>query len=141
TASPLANLDLYLMPAGATRVDQAVWSSVAREGNIEHIFFRLPAAANQYEVWVRQTGETGASYALAWWGAATAVVVTRPGDDFGGGPMVDVSVPEGSGFANPATDPALTDALGGTDLLNGDMLSIIPWLPTGFSDYYSGGPY
>ena len=65
----LANLDLYLMPAGATDISQNVWSSIGTDYNIEHIFYELDAPSARYELWVRQVGgAVNPNFALAWWG-------------------------------------------------------------------------
>jgi hypothetical protein len=86
-----ANLDLYLMPAGATTLAQAITSSQADDGNdtVEHMFFQLPITG-AYEIWVHQLnsqfGQTQ-DYALAWWAAATNPVF--PPGDFNGDQVVD----------------------------------------------------
>jgi hypothetical protein len=68
TVSPLENLDLYLMPRGATDLSQKIWSSVSTLYNVEHIFFQLPGGDAPYEIWVRHTGGVlSQMYALAWW--------------------------------------------------------------------------
>ena len=67
TANPLADLDLYLMPAGANNIAQNIWSSVSTTYNVETIFFHLPAGDAGYEIWVRQANNVGAHYGIAWW--------------------------------------------------------------------------
>jgi hypothetical protein len=82
TSSPLANLDLYLMPKGATNINQNIWSSESTVDNVEHIFFQLPPGDADYEFWVKQTGTTqNVGYAVAWWAvAAPAPPPGRVGD-------------------------------------------------------------
>jgi hypothetical protein len=62
-----ADLDLYLMPKGATALSQAVWASISTLYTVEHLFFQIQNAGD-YEFWVRQAaGTTNAtSYGLAW---------------------------------------------------------------------------
>ncbi|MFO0900942.1 MAG: S8 family serine peptidase [Pirellulales bacterium] len=78
----LTNLDLLLMPRGATSLSQAVASSLSTVDNLEHIFFPVPTTGS-YEIWVRQVDAPlgGQSYALAWWtGAGQATVGGLQGD-------------------------------------------------------------
>lgn len=63
----LSDLDLYLMPAGATGLHQNLWSSISTDYNVEHIFFKLPTGSAAYELWVRQANTTNVDYAIAWW--------------------------------------------------------------------------
>jgi hypothetical protein len=73
-----ADLDLYLLPAGATDLGQAVAQSISTDYTVEHIFHQVPQTGN-YEIWVHhQSGDVnvaGQDYALAWWG----VPVPEPG--------------------------------------------------------------
>lgn len=65
----LPNLDLYLLPRGATTIDQAVFSSrSSNPHNVEHIFATIQQAGD-YEIWVRRPGTFQGStpYAVAWW--------------------------------------------------------------------------
>lgn len=83
-----ANLDLYLMPAGATDLSQAITSSQAEDGNdtLEHIFFEIPSTGS-YEIWVHQfASQLGVAqdYALAWW-ADAATTIPSTGDYDGSG--------------------------------------------------------
>jgi hypothetical protein len=79
TSSPLADLNLYLLPRGSNNINQAVWSSISGlDGtvayNLEHIFFQLPNDGD-YEFWVVNNSPTGSSstaYAVAWWSASQA---------------------------------------------------------------------
>lgn len=69
--APLGDLDLYLMPKGATNVNQNLWSSESTVDNVEHIFFKLPAGDADYEFWVKQkTTKHSVAYSVAWWGVA-----------------------------------------------------------------------
>jgi hypothetical protein len=74
------DLDLYLVPAGATSTDDAIAASLSNDSTIEHLFFQIPTTGN-YEFWVEQfDAEFGAQlYAAAWW-ALPANVVFPPGD-------------------------------------------------------------
>ncbi len=69
TAGSLDNLDLYLLPRGATSVAQAIWSSRSTQYNVEHVFTQIPATG-QYEFWVRRAGTSAGAtpFAVAWWG-------------------------------------------------------------------------
>ncbi len=82
------DLDLYLMSAGATSLDDAITSSEATDFNdtLEHIFFQIPSGGGMFEVWVHQlnsqfTGEQ--DYALAWW--ASGLFLENPADYSGNG--------------------------------------------------------
>jgi hypothetical protein len=66
-ADPVADLDLYLMPAGETDLSKNVWSSTSTLYNLEHIFFQLPAGDKQYELWVRNYSGVATPFGLAWW--------------------------------------------------------------------------
>lgn len=77
----LTNLDLFLLPKGASDVDERIWSSSSTEFNVEHVFFEIPETG-EYELWVGQIDEPlgDQAYALAWWTAATtAPSVPEPG--------------------------------------------------------------
>jgi hypothetical protein len=73
TTVGLTNLDLYLMPKGATNINQNIWSSVSTVQSVEHIFHQIPKTGD-YEFWVREVGPpaNGSSqfYAAAWWALA-----------------------------------------------------------------------
>lgn len=80
------DLDLYLLPKDATNINQAVASSNAIEGTLDHIFFQIPTTG-EYEFWVMQFDADiagGQDYAVAWW------AVTLPGDYDGNG-TVEIS--------------------------------------------------
>jgi hypothetical protein len=75
------NLNLYLMPAGATSLSQAIWASTSSDSNVQHFFFQLPTkntttpdgrslySPNGYELWATTTAVTQTiPYAIAWWG-------------------------------------------------------------------------
>lgn len=71
-ARGLTNLDLYVMPKGATDLTEALWSSESTLYNVEHIFVEIPTDGD-YEFWVRQVGPSpfaggGQAYAVAWQG-------------------------------------------------------------------------
>ena len=84
----LTNLDLYLLPQGATGIGEAVWSSVSTESNVEHMFFEIPTTGD-YEFWVYQQGSIVVPddalnpfsyhhpYGIAWW---TDDMLTIAGD-------------------------------------------------------------
>lgn len=76
----ISDLDLYLMPAGATNINQASAVSDSPDSTIEHMFFQIPMTGN-YELWVDQfdTDVGLQDYALAWW------AVTSVGDFNGDG--------------------------------------------------------
>jgi Subtilase family len=65
----LTNLDLYLMPKGATNINQNIWSSESPVNSVEHIFHQIPMDGN-YEFWVREVGAPADGnsqfYGLAW---------------------------------------------------------------------------
>jgi len=71
----LTNLDLYLMPSGATDISENLWASLSTIDSVEHMFFELPANGS-YEFWVYQASAPlgDQSYALAW----QAVAVPEP---------------------------------------------------------------
>ena len=65
----LNNLDLYLLPVEANRLDQAVAMSTSPVDSVEHVFAKVPATG-RYKIRVvfrdRQHQPTQ-PYALAWW--------------------------------------------------------------------------
>jgi len=71
----LSNLDLYLMPKGATTKTQAITRSVSETDSVEHIFFQIPTEG-EYEIWVygEDVPGSGWDYGVAWW------AVAAPGD-------------------------------------------------------------
>jgi hypothetical protein len=84
-----SNLDLHLLPAGATNKNQAIASSTSTAENLEHIFASITTPGN-YEIWVElndQTPFASAEYALAWWGGAAQSSASS--GDFNGDHVVD----------------------------------------------------
>jgi hypothetical protein len=83
------DLDLYLLPKGATDFDQAISVSDSSDSTIDHIFFQIPTTG-EYEFWVHQFDQDffgpGQSYAVAWWADAAAGVATG---DYNGDQVVD----------------------------------------------------
>jgi len=79
TTGTMADLDLFLMPKGATDVTQKIWSSVSDIQNVEHILFKLPNLEDEVELWVRQQNNVGATYALAWWAVSAPPLESLPG--------------------------------------------------------------
>ncbi len=68
---PLSNLDIFLLPRGATSTDQSIWSSVSDLYNVEHIFFQLPPGDAEYEFWIKQRNtDNHVRYGVAWWAKA-----------------------------------------------------------------------
>ncbi len=69
----LADLDLYLMPLGATALAQSLWQSTSSVYSVEHIFFKIPQGGF-YEFWVRHAAglDTATPYGLAWEAVAVA---------------------------------------------------------------------
>ncbi|WP_088431615.1 S8 family serine peptidase [Halomicronema hongdechloris] len=69
----LNNLDLYLLPAEAEDLSQAIWSSESAVDSVEHLFFEIPATA-RYKLRVvyrqRVTDDIVQPYGLAWWAVA-----------------------------------------------------------------------
>lgn len=100
----LPDLDLLLLPKGATNLNQAVNRSVSRHDSVEHIFWQIPTTG-EYEFWVHEFAkpymETPPEpYGIAWWAKAAP----RP-------PQMD-PIPPQSGtvgievtFEVPVTDP------------------------------------
>lgn len=82
------DLDLYLLPAGSTSMDDAIAASISSDSTIDHVFFQIPTTGN-YEFWVHQfDSEFGAQpYAAAWW-AVSASLILPPGD-YNGDQIVD----------------------------------------------------
>ncbi len=82
------DLDLYLVPAGATDTSDAIAASLSSDSTIDHLFFQIPTTGN-YEFWVEQfDSEFGAQpFAAAWW-AHPATLVLPPGD-YNGDQIVD----------------------------------------------------
>lgn len=112
-------MDLYLLPAGATDINQAVAASESTVMNTEHIFFDV-ATAGSYEIWVVQRdnfiGTTGDQlYALAWW-ADTGVAAPTTGDYDGSG------VIDAGDYAKWAEDFGSTVAAGTGADGNGDTI-------------------
>jgi hypothetical protein len=85
------DLDLYLMPAGATDLSEALTSSRSLDSHdtLEHIFYKVPTTG-QYEIWVNQLSSAFGdpqNYALAWWtGLAT---LANPSGDYNGDQVVN----------------------------------------------------
>jgi hypothetical protein len=82
------DLDLYLMPMGATSLDDAIALSDSAGNTFEHLFAQIPATG-QYEFWINQFSSNlgdGQDYAVAWW--ADAVKGTA-GGDYNGDNIVD----------------------------------------------------
>lgn len=89
TASDVTNMQLYLLPKGASGLQDAVASSVSTIYNVEHVFFQIDAEG-EYEIWVAQADSPDGPqpYALAWW------AIESRGDcpaDLNGDGVVDVS--------------------------------------------------
>jgi hypothetical protein len=79
------DLDLYLLPKGATDFDNPIAQSISTDSTIEHIFAQIPTTG-EYEIWVHQFDNDigiGQNYALAWW--AMAASNGPPGDYDGNG--------------------------------------------------------
>jgi hypothetical protein len=74
-AQGLTDMDLYLLPAGATSIAQAIDKSISVVDSVEHVFFQIPQQGN-YEFWVQQVNSPLGTqdYAAAWW----AVGVPEP---------------------------------------------------------------
>jgi hypothetical protein len=77
------DLNLYLMPAGATDIVNAVESSISPDMSVEHIFFQIDTPG-MYEIWVGQDsgGFAQQTYALAWW--MEAIANPAAGGDYSG---------------------------------------------------------
>jgi hypothetical protein len=66
------DLDLYLMPVGATSLDDRIALSQSSGSTIDHLFAQIPATG-QYEFWINQFNDNvfdGQNYAIAWWADA-----------------------------------------------------------------------
>ena len=104
----IPDLNLYLMPAGATMLDQAVLKSTTKNSTVQHIFSQV-TQGRSYEIWVTQAsgGDTEIdNYALAWW---TLPIVSHASlGDYDGNGIVDANdytVWKGAfGTANAAVD-------------------------------------
>ena len=101
------DLNLYLMPAGQTNVNQAVARSIATDTSVEHIFFEI-TTPGMYEIWIGQDsgGFSQQLYALAWW--MEAIVNPASTGDYSGNGTVgpeDYTIWKSNfGTANAATD-------------------------------------
>ena len=66
----LNDLDLFLMPKGATSIDQHIASSECPNyWNLEHVFHQI-SNTGEYEIWVYQDNAPllgDQYYGLAWW--------------------------------------------------------------------------
>ncbi len=65
----LNNLNLYLMRANETNINNALWSSSSDVDSVEHIFYQIPVSG-RYKIRVhyqQQVNEPTQPYALAWW--------------------------------------------------------------------------
>jgi hypothetical protein len=58
-------LNLYLMPAGATGLGQAVASVSGAGDTVAHIFQEV--SPGKYQIWVTEPAGLGTPFALAWW--------------------------------------------------------------------------
>ncbi len=78
----LADLDLYLLPYGATDTSQSIaWSQAF--GNVDHLFYQIPFnKGGAYEFWVYEFNDSidPENYAVAWWGDGTGKVRSGLGD-------------------------------------------------------------
>jgi len=83
------DLDLYLMPKGATDIDtESIWASTQAFMPLEHLFVPINVTG-EYEIWVHQFDADipgGQEYGIAWWAEGTGVPVTG---DFNGDGIVD----------------------------------------------------
>ncbi len=65
----LNNLDIFLMRAEDTNIEQSIWSSVSDVDSVEHIFHQVPTTG-RYKIRVQfrqQVNLPNQAYALAWW--------------------------------------------------------------------------
>jgi hypothetical protein len=89
--SIVPDLNLYLMPIGATMLTQAILKSVTGNSTVEHIFSQVPQAGS-YEIWVTQAsgGDSDVeNYSLAWW---TLPIVTHASiGDYDGNGIVNAA--------------------------------------------------
>jgi hypothetical protein len=79
----LTDLDLYLLPKGASDISENLWASFSLVDSLEHIFFQIPEKG-EYEFWVRQFNEPLGDqfYAVAWWAAVptpSSLILLIPG--------------------------------------------------------------
>jgi hypothetical protein len=90
---PFNDLDLYLMPAGATDLNDYVTNgpinarSISGQSTLEHIFFEIPATGS-YEIWVHHFSSPfgfGQDYGLAWWVDDVPPAIVLQGDYSGDG--------------------------------------------------------
>ena len=66
-AAPLANLDLYLLPADTDDLSQSIWSSTSQVDSVEHIFYPIPKTGSYKLRVVYPSSPSAEPYALAWW--------------------------------------------------------------------------
>jgi hypothetical protein len=82
------DLDLFLLPMGATNTDNPIAFSQSSDDSVEYLFAQIPSSG-MYEFWVQQFDNdlgNGQDYAVAWW--ANAVIGTT-GGDYNGDAVVD----------------------------------------------------
>ena len=74
----LTDLDLYLLPKGATDISEHIWASLSFVDSVEHIFFPVPETG-EYEFWVYQADEPlgDQSYGVAWWAESVPADFSR----------------------------------------------------------------
>jgi len=86
----ISDLELYLVPAGATNVSQAVAFSVGAETTVEHIFLPI-LDTDDYEIWVRQVDDDAGpqEYGLSWWYGLADPIGPQIASDFDGDGDVD----------------------------------------------------
>jgi hypothetical protein len=102
------NLDLHLLPAGATNKNQAISSSTSTVHNLEHMLASIATTGN-YEIWVELNDQSlfaSHSYALAWWAAPPPDPTSRGDYDGNGtvGPEDYIVWRAGFGTANLIAD-------------------------------------
>jgi hypothetical protein len=78
-------LNLYLMPFGATSLSQAIVSVSGANNAVDHIFQQVPAVG-LYEIWVRQVSGPDVEYALSWMLVGSTYYIPRAAStgDFNG---------------------------------------------------------
>ncbi len=79
--SQINDLDIYFQERGAPTIFSALAMSLSPQGNLEHLFFQVPADGD-YEFWVVQHDEDIGgvqNYGVAWW---TAGVPQQVSGDF-----------------------------------------------------------
>ena len=71
TTLGLTDMDLHLLPKGATDLSEAIDRSTSLVDNVEHIFFKIPRSG-EYEFWVNQFDQPLGDqfYGVAWWAVA-----------------------------------------------------------------------